>query len=49
MIYYFQKGLKLSIMVKMEQQDWESMNFEEMVQKAINAEVKMGLKSIIMV
>ena len=33
----------------MEQQDWESMNFEEMVQKAVNAEAKAGLKSSTMV
>ena len=33
----------------MEQQDRESVNFEEMVQKAINAKAKTGLKSIIMV
>ena len=49
MICYFRKGLKPSIKVEMEQQDREPMNFEEMVQKAVNAEVKAGLKSSTMV
>ena len=45
MICYFQKNLKPFIEVKMEQQDREFMNFEEMVQKAVNAKVKTGLRS----
>ena len=49
MICYFQKGLKSSIKVEMEQQDRESMNFEEMVQRAVNAEAKAGLRSSTMV
>ena len=49
MICYFQEGLKLSIKVEMEQQDRESMDFEEMVQRAVNAEAKAGLRSSAMV
>ena len=49
MICYFQKGLKPFIRVEIEQQDRESMNFEEMVQRAVNAEAKAGLKSSTMV
>ena len=49
MIYYFRNGFKPFIKVKMEQEDRESVNFEEMVQRAINAEAKAGLKSTIMV
>ena len=49
MICYFREGLKPSIKVKMEQQDWESVNFEEMVQRAVNVETKAGLKSTTMV
>ena len=45
MIYYFWKGLKPSIKVEIEQQDRESTNFKEMVQRAINAEAKAGLRS----
>ena len=33
----------------MKQQNWESMDFEEMMQKAVNAEAKAGLKSSTMV
>ena len=33
----------------MEQQDRESMNFKEMVQRAVNAEAKAGLRSSTMV
>ena len=29
----------------MEQQDWESIDFEEMVQRAVNAKAKAGLRS----
>ena len=49
MICYFREGLKPSIKVEIEQQDRESTNFEEMVQKAVNAETKAGLRSSIMV
>ena len=49
MIYYFRKDLKPSIKVEMEQQDRESTNFEKMVQRAVNAEVKAGLRSSTMV
>ena len=49
MICDFWKSLKLFIKVEMEQQDCESMNFEEMVQRAVNAEAKAGLKSSTMV
>ena len=33
----------------MEQQDWESVNFEEMMQKAVKAKTKAGLRSSTMV
>ena len=49
MICYFWEGLKPSIKVEIEQQHWESMNFEELVQKTVNAEAKKGLKSSTMV
>ena len=49
MICYFWKGLKPSIKVEMEQQDWESMNFEEIVQRVVNVESKAGLRSSTMV
>ena len=49
MIYYFREDLKPSIKVEIEQQDRESVNFEEMVQKAVNVEVKAGLRSTIIV
>ena len=49
MICYFWEGRKSSIMIEMEQQDRESANFEEMVQRAVNLEAKVGLRSIIMV
>ena len=49
MICYFREGLKPFIKVKMEQQDRESVNFEEMVQRAVNAEAKAGLRSTTMV
>ena len=49
MICYFRKGLKSSIKDEIEQQDRVSTSFEEMVQKAINAEAKAGLRSSIMV
>ena len=49
MICYFRKGLRPYIKVKMEQQDRESIDFEEMVQRAVNAEAKAGLRSSTMV
>ena len=49
MIRYFWEGLKPSIKVEIEQQDRASTSFEEMVQKAVNAEAKVGLKSSTMV
>ena len=48
-ICYFRKGLKPSIKGKMEQQDRESTNFEEIMQRAVNAEAKAGLRSSTMV
>ena len=49
MICYFREGLKPSIKVKIEQQDRESIDFKEMMQKAVNAESKAGLKSSTMI
>ena len=49
MICYFRKSLKCSIKVEREQQDRESIDFKEMVQKTVNAETKAGLRSSIMV
>ena len=49
MICYFWEGLKPFIKVKMEQQDRESMDFKEMVKKAVNVEAKVGLRSSTMV
>ena len=49
MIRYFWEGLKPSIKVEMEQQDRASTSFEEMVQRAVNAEAKAGLRSSTMV
>ena len=49
MICYFRKGFKPSIRVKMEQHDREAIDFEEMVQRAVNAEAKAGLRSSAMV
>ena len=49
MICYFWKNLKPFIKVEIKQQNQESVNFEEMVQRAVNAEAKAGLRSIIMV
>ena len=49
MICYFREGLNPFIKVKMEQQDRESMDFKEMVQRTVNAETKAGLRSSTMV
>ena len=49
MIYYFREGLKPSIKVEIEQQDRESIDFEEMMQRAVNAEAKACLRSSSMV
>ena len=45
MICYFWKGLKPFIKVEMGQQDWECIDFKEMVQRAVNVEAKAGLRS----
>ena len=49
MICYFWEGLKPSIKVEIEQQDRALTSFKEMVQKAVNAEAKTGLRSSIIV
>ena len=49
MICYFQESLKPSIKVEIEQQDWESINIEEKMQKAVNVEAKASLRSSNMV
>ena len=49
MICYFLENLKLSIKVKIEHQNWEFIDFEGMVQKAVKAEGKAGLRSSAMV
>ena len=49
MICYFREGLKPSIKIEIKQQNREFMDFEEMVQKVVNAEAKAGLKSSTMV
>ena len=49
MICYFREDLKPSIKVKIEQQNWETMDFEEIMQRAINVEAKAGLRSSAMV
>ena len=49
MICYFRKGLKPFIKVEMEQQDRESRDFEEMVQRVVNVEAKAGLRSSTMI
>ena len=48
-ICYFREDLKPSIKVEMEQQDWKSVNFKEMIQRAVNVKAKAGLRSIILV
>ena len=45
MICYFREGLKPSIKVEIEQQDRESIDFKEIVQRTVNAEAKAGLRS----
>lgn len=47
MICYFREDFKPSIKIKMEQQDQRSMSFKKMVQKAVNREIKTGLRSSI--
>ena len=49
MIHYFWKSLKPSIKVKIEHQDRALTSFKEIVQRVINTEAKIGLKSSIMV
>ena len=45
MICYFQEDLKPFIKVKIEHQNRESTNFQEMVQRAVNVEAKASLRS----
>ena len=49
MFCYFREGLKPSIKVEIEHQDRESNDFEEMLQRIVNAESKAGLKSSTMI
>lgn len=49
MICYFEKSLKPSIKVEMEQQNRKVVNFKKIVQRVVNAETKAGLKSNTMV
>ena len=49
MICYFRKDLKPSIKVEIKKQDREFTNFEEMVQRAVNAEANASLRSSTMV
>ena len=49
MICYFREGFKPSIKIEIEQQDREFINFEKMVQRAVNAEAKAYLRSSTMV
>ena len=49
MIYYFRKNLKSSIKIEMKQQNREFINFEKMVQRAVNMEVKADLRSSTMI
>ena len=49
MICYFQEGLKPFFKIEIKQQNRESMNFEEMMQKTINVEANAGLRSNTMV
>ena len=44
MIWYFQKGLRPSIRVKIEQHGQELNSFKELVKKAVNAEAKAALR-----
>ena len=49
MIRYFWEGLKPSIKVKKEQQNRVSTSFKEMMQKTVNVEAKVCLRSSTMV
>ena len=49
MICYFRELLKPSIKAEMEQQNRESMDFEEMIESTVNAEAKAVLRSSTMV
>ena len=44
-VQYFKENLKPFIKVKMEQQNQAFINFEDRVQKTVNAEAKAGLQS----
>ena len=45
MIYYFQEGFKSFIKVEIEKQNWLSTSIEKIVNKAVNAEAKVSLRS----
>ena len=49
LICYFREDLKPFIKVEMEQSDRESMNFKEIIQRAVNGEPKTNLRSSTMV
>ena len=49
MICYFREGLKPSIKVEIKQQDRKSIDFEKIVQRAVNTKVKAGQRSSTMV
>ena len=49
MICYFRESLKSFIKFEIEQQNQESVNFEKIVQRAVNAEAKASLRSTIIV
>ena len=40
MLRYFQEGLKLSVLAKLEHRDLELKSFDQMVKKAVNAKAK---------
>lgn len=49
MICYFQKDLKPSIKIEIEQQDGETVSFEAIIQRVINTKAKLSLKSNIII
>lgn len=44
MLRYFQKGLKPSVLAKLEHRDLKLESFKQMVKKAINVEAKVALQ-----
>ena len=44
MVRYFKEGLKLSIKAKMDQDNFQLVDYEELVVKAVKAEAKAGLR-----